>query len=61
MTSSLEGEGGVGQKMTCDDMMTKCPLFAEILGKPIISKNISSPKSWAISNLNLERAAELKR
>ena len=23
MTSSLEGEGGVGQKMTCDDMMTQ--------------------------------------
>ena len=22
MTSSLEGEGGVRQKMTCDDMMT---------------------------------------
>ena len=48
MTSSLEGEGGVGQKMTCDDMMTlervggkglmtKYPLFTEILGKPSIS------------------------
>ena len=23
MTSSLEGKGGVGQKMTCDDMMTQ--------------------------------------
>ena len=23
MTSSLEGEEGVGQKMTCDDMMTQ--------------------------------------
>ena len=23
MTSSLEGEGGVSQKMTCDDMMTQ--------------------------------------
>ena len=23
MTSSLEGEGMVGQKMTCDDMMTR--------------------------------------
>ena len=44
MTSSLEGEGGVGQKMTCDDMMTrgvkglgtKYPLFTEILAKPMI-------------------------
>ena len=49
MTSSLEGEGGgVDQKMTCDDMMTqgaggggkalitKYPLFTEILAKPII-------------------------
>ena len=46
MTSALEGEGGVGQKMTCDDMMTqggegvrlmtKYPLFTEILGKPLI-------------------------
>ena len=42
MTSSLKGEGGVGQKMTCDDMMTrgggkglmtKYPLLTEILGK----------------------------
>ena len=23
MTSSLEGDGGVGEKMTCDDMMTR--------------------------------------
>ena len=43
MTSSLKGEG-FGQKMTCNDMMTrgnglmtKYPLFVEILGKsPII-------------------------
>ena len=44
MTSSLEGEGGVSQKMTCDDMMTqgderfmtKYPLLYKILGKPLI-------------------------
>ena len=48
MTSSLEGEGGVGQKMTCDDMMTqkgggggkglmtKYPLLTATLAKPMI-------------------------
>ena len=48
MTSSLEGKGGVGQKMTSDDMMTrggkeqmtKYPLISEVLGKPQIILNI---------------------
>ena len=59
MMSSLGGEGGGGQKMTCDDMMTegtKYPLFTEILAKPMIL-NISR----VLSNINIERAAELKK
>ena len=41
--SSLKGEGGVDQKMTCDDMMTqggglmtKYPLFTEIVVKHLL-------------------------
>ena len=64
MTSSLEAEGGVGQKMTCDDMMThrearggkslmtKYPLFTEILAGSMNLKVMTSFMNSPLSIIN---------